>query len=336
MVDNVTISADQYAALQKPAQTLGQGLLGGIGSYLGGQSAQNAMNQQATQMAGSAAGAQFRPVGITSRFGQSGYNYDAAGNLVGAGYQVAPDIAAMREGAIGQAGGLLGQAGQAGYATAPAFGAAQSMYSLGQGYLAQNPQEQAAQWLKQQQDLLRPSQEQSYAMLQQQLQNTGRGGFSVAQGGSLGAANPEAQAYYNAIATQNAKLAAEATQQGQAQARFGADLVGAGTNALTGAYGAQTAAYNPYTSAIGAATGLEGYGAAPMAASLQLGTAASNAGLNAGQLANLGYAQQGAANAYNPWAGLLSGAAQSPAAGKAVDAGIDWLGNKVVNWFTGS
>lgn len=329
MADNVTISADQYAALTKPAQTLGQGLLGGIGSYLGGQSAQNAMNQQAGQMATSAAGAQFRPVGITSRFGQSGYNYDANGNLVGAGYQVAPDIAAMREGAIGQAGGLLGQAGQAGYATAPAFNAAQSMYSLGQGYLAQNPQEQAAQWLKQQQDLLQPSRDQSYAMLQQQLQNTGRGGLSIAQGGSLGAANPEAQAYYNALATQNARLASEATTQGQAQARFGADLVGAGTNALTGAYGAQTAAYNPYTSAIGAATGLESYGAAPMATSALLGQYGATAGANAANLANAGYAQQGAANAYNPWAGLFSGAAQNPAAGAAVQKGVDWLGNLV-------
>ena len=304
---------------------LGQGLLGGFGSYLGGQSAVNAAQQQAGQMAGSAAGAQFRPVGITSRFGQSGYNYDANGNLVGAGYQVAPDIAAMREGAISQAGGLLGQAGQGAAATAPAFNAAQSMYTLGQGYLAQNPQEQAAQWLKQQQDLLRPSQDQAYASLQQQLQNTGRGGFSIAQGGSLGAANPEAQAYYNALAQQNARLASEATTQGQQQARFGADLVGAGTNAITGAYGAQTAGYNPYTAAMGAATGLEAQGFAPMAVSQGLGTAGAQAGYNAGQLANAGYATQAGANAYNPWAGLFSGAAQSPAAGALVDKGLNWL-----------
>ena len=135
MADNVTISADQYAALQKPAQTFGQGLLGAAGSYLSGQSAQQAYGQQASQMAGSAAGAQFRPVGITSRFGQSGYNFDANGNLIGAGYQVAPDIAAMREGAINQAGNYLGAAGQAGYATAPAQQAAQGMFSLGQQFL---------------------------------------------------------------------------------------------------------------------------------------------------------------------------------------------------------
>ena len=316
MADNVTMSTQQYDALQKAAPTLGQGLLGGFGGYLSGQNAVGAAQQQAGQQATSAAGAQFRPVGITSRFGQSGYNFDANGNLIGAGYQVAPDIAAMREGAIGQAGGLLGQAGQGAAATAPAFGAAQSMYSLGQGYLAQNPQEQAAQWLKQQQDLLRPSQEQAYSSLQQQLQNTGRGGFSIAQGGSLGAANPEAQAYYNALAQQNARLASEATTQGQAQAKFGADLVGAGTNAITGAYGAQTAGYNPYTAAMGAATGLEGYGAAPMATSAQLGQYGAQAGANAGALANQGYATQAAGNSYSPWGDLFSGAAKSPQAGE--------------------
>jgi len=304
---------------------IGQGLLGGVGSYLGGQSAVGAANTLAGQQAVNASGAQFRPVGITSRFGQSGYNYDANGNLVGAGYQVAPDIAAMREGALGQAGMALGRAGQAGAATAPAFNAAQSIYSLGQGYLAQNPQEQAANWLKQQQTLLQPSRDQSYAALQQQLQNTGRGGLSVSQGGSLGAANPEAQAYYNALAQQDAQLAAQATQQGQAQARFGADLVGAGTNAITGAYGAQNAAYQPYTSAIGAATGLEGYGAAPMTTSQALGIAGAQAGYNAGALKNIGANTQAQADAYNPWAGLFSGAAQSPAAGALVEKGINWL-----------
>ena len=327
MADNVTISADQYAALTKPVQNFGQGLLGGIGGYIGGQSAVGAANTLAGQQAANATGAQFRPVGITSRFGQSGYNYSPSGQLIGAGYQVAPDIAAMREGAIGQAGMALGQAGQAATATAPAQQAAQRLYSLGQGYLAQNPQEQAAQWLQQQQSLLQPSRDQSYAALQQQLQNTGRGGLSVSQGGSLGAANPEAQAYYNALAQQNAQLASQATTQGQQQARFGADLVGAGTNAISGAYGAQNAAYQPYTSAIGAATGLEGYGAAPMTTSQALGIAGAQAGYNSGQLANIGAGTQAQANAYNPWAGLFSGAAQNPAAGAVVNKGIDWITN---------
>ena len=44
----------------------------------------------------------------------------------------------------------------------------------------------------------------------------------------------------------------------------------------------------------------------------------AQAGYNAGQLANLGYAQQAKAGSYSPWADLFSGAAQSPAAGAAV------------------
>ena len=391
MADNVTISAEQYAALQKPAQTFGQGLLGAAGSYLSGQSAQQAYGQQAGQMAGSAAGAQFRPVGITSRFGQSGYNYDANGNLIGAGYQVAPDIAAMREGAIAQAGNYLGAAGQAGFAAAPAQQAAQGMFSLGQQFLptstaySASPESQAyaaqlrglagqilpssydttaaaQQYMQQQQALQQPGRERSYAALQQQLQNTGRGGLSIAQGGSLGASNPETQAYYNAIAQSDAALAANAQQQArsnlQGDITFGANLSGnalaaqqqaeaiarqnllgnvatgqslaaSGLNTLTGAYGAQTAAYNPYTASMGAATGLEGYGAAPMVTSQALGTEAAKAGYASGVLANQGYATQATGNAYSPWGGLLSGAAQNPVAGAAVNKGIDWLGNLV-------
>jgi hypothetical protein len=55
--------------------------------------------------------ARFRPVGITSRFGQSNFQIDPeTGRLISAGYGVAPDIAALRERLLGGAGGALGQA----------------------------------------------------------------------------------------------------------------------------------------------------------------------------------------------------------------------------------
>ena len=59
-------------------------------AYAANQAAGNATASanQAAQMA------QFRPVGVTTRFGRSGFNYGPQGELVGAGYQVAPDIAA--------------------------------------------------------------------------------------------------------------------------------------------------------------------------------------------------------------------------------------------------
>ena len=288
---------------------LASGLLGGVGGYLSGSAAQNAANTAAGQYNASANLANFTPVGITSRFGRSGYTYGPNGQITGAGYQVAPDIAAMREEAIRQAGSNLGYAGQAQGAVAPAQAAAQSMFGLGQQYLAQNPEEVAQKWMASQQALLQPSRDTSYANLQQNLQNTGRAGLSVAQGGSLGAANPEAQAYYNALAQQNAQLAANAQQQGQESTRFGAGLIGTGLNTISGAYGAQNAAYAPYASSLTAASGLESLGQQPMATSLQYGQAASGAGANVAALQNRATATQQASSSYSPWGSLLSGAA---------------------------
>lgn len=331
-IGDVTISADQYAALTNKTpntatSTIGGGLLNALGGYLGGQSATSAANTAAQQQFGAASGAQFRPVGITSRFGQSGYNYDANGRLIGAGYQAAPDVAAMREGAIQQAGGYLGQAGQGAMATAPASQAVQSMFSLGNQYLATSPQQAAQDWMTSQQALLQPSRDYSYGQLQQGLQNTGRAGLSVAQGGNLGAANPEAQAYYNALAQQNAQLAASAQEQGRQTTQFGAGLVGTGLNTLSGTYGAQSAAYDPYKAAFGIASGLESQAAAPMAVSQALGTSAANAGYQAGLLNNIGTATQAQANAYNPWQSVLQGAASNPSV-------ISGLGGLFGSWLS--
>lgn len=288
---------------------LASGLLGGFGSYLSGSTAQDAYNTAAGQYNTSANLANFTPVGITSRFGQSGYNYGPNGQLTGVGYQVAPDVAAMREEALRQTGANLGYAGQAQGQVAPAQQSAQSMFNLGQGYLATSPQEAAQQWMTSQQALLQPSREQAYAQMQQGLQNTGRAGLSVAQGGSLGAANPEAQAYYNSLAQQNANLAGQAQQQGRAATEFGAGLVGTGLNTVSGAYGAQNAAYSPYASSLAAASGLEALGQQPLATSLQYGQAGAGAGANVAALQGRGTATQQASSSYSPWGSLFSGAA---------------------------
>ena len=291
---------------------LTSGLLGGLGSYISGTTAQDAYNTAAGQYNASANLANFTPVGVTSRFGRSGYTYGPSGQLTGVGYQVAPDVAAMREEALRQTGANLGYAGQAQGQVAPAQQAAQSMFNLGQGYLATSPQEAAQQWMTSQQALLQPSREQAYAQMQQGLQNTGRAGLSVAQGGSLGAANPESQAYYNALAQQNAQLAANAQQQGREATQFGAGLVGTGLNTVSGAYGAQNAAYQPYASSLAAASGLESLGQQPMTTSSALGELGSVAGYRAGSLGNVASNTQAAANAYSPWGVGLSGLATNP------------------------
>lgn len=153
------------------------GLLGaGASIYSANQQSnaiQNAANTAAQQ-------SQFRPVGITTRFGSSGFQYDpSTGQLVGAGYQVAPDVAAMREALLGLSGGQLSQAQQA-QAMAPQIGqAAQGLFGLGMGYLGQSPQAAAQQWMSQQQQLLAPGREQELARLTNAEYNRGTLGLGV-------------------------------------------------------------------------------------------------------------------------------------------------------------
>ena len=153
------------------------GLLGaGASIYSANQQSnaiQNAANTAAQQ-------SQFRPVGITTRFGSSGFQYDpSTGQLVGAGYQVAPDVAAMREALLGLSGGQLSQAQQA-QAMSPQIGqAAQGLFGLGMGYLGQSPQAAAQQWMSQQQQLLAPGREQELARLTNREYGRGTLGLGV-------------------------------------------------------------------------------------------------------------------------------------------------------------
>jgi hypothetical protein len=216
-----------------PAITVGGSLLGGV---LQGNSAQDAASTsaqaqlRAAQIAADAA--KFRPVGITNRYGSSQFTTDANGNLIGAGYNVSPEYQAYQQ----QLSGLMGQQIQQGLNApqqyAPLTGAATGLFNLGQQYLAQSPQEAAQKYMEQQQALLAASREQQSANLMNQLSNTGRTGLSVAQGGGLMAANPEAAALANARAMQDLQLAANATQAGQQQTAFGAGLFGTGANLL--------------------------------------------------------------------------------------------------------
>lgn len=313
----------------------GASLLGGL---FGGRSAERASRAQAAaqeraaQLA--AEEARFRPVGVTTRFGRSTFEYGPEGRVSGAGYEVSPELRAYQDRLMGLAGRGLTQAEQAQGLYAPLMGAATGLFGAGQQYLttpadqrlgelagrylggpaetgvgavgqgllgrpidqqvldiarqqlapsdgaetafgeasrrllaqpvdqqltdiarqqlavpsgaqaltnlgaqyvAQSPQEAAQQYMARQQELLAPSRERQYAQLQNQLFQTGRGGLSVGATGArpsgaagLGATTPETEAYYNALAQQDAALAAQAQQAGQQQAQFGAGLLSTG------------------------------------------------------------------------------------------------------------
>lgn len=245
------------------------------GSLFGGSSAKKAAQASAKaqlESAKIAADAQkFRPVGITSRFGTSQFTTDpTTGYLTGAGYDIAPDVAALRD-------RLLSQAGTSGLQTAEqAQAAQQQLFGLGQQYLAQSPQEVAQQYMAQQQALLQPGREQAAAGLTQNLFNTGRGGLAVSQGGMMGAANPEQQALLNAQAMQDLQLAAQAQQAGQQQVNFGAGLFGAGAQVAN-------AGYSPFQTQFGLANTLEQTGQNTLNMGAELGGRSAQAGANVGQ-----------------------------------------------------
>jgi hypothetical protein len=249
----------------------GASLLGGI---LGGNSAEDAAQTSANaqlEAARIAADAQrFRPVGITSRFGSSNFQTDAQGNLTGAGYNVAPDIAALRDQFLAQA-----SAGGAGLG-AQGLQGAQSLFNLGQQYLGTSPEQTAADWMAKQQQLLQPSRDMAQSKITQNLFNTGRGGLSTAQGGNLGNANPEQQAYYNALMQQDLQLSADAMAQGRAQTQFGAGLFGLGSQAASSGYA-------PIQTQIGLASNLEQLGQGTLDTGAMLGGRAAQGGAAAGQ-----------------------------------------------------
>jgi hypothetical protein len=229
--------------------------------------------------------AQFRPVGMTTRFGTSQFEVDpATGRLISAGYTLTPEAKAQQDRLVALQNQGLTQAEQAQAQFAPLQTGAQSLFNLGNQYLAQSPQSVAQNYLNQQLALLQPGRELELANLQNRLQQQGRSGLSVAQGGSYGATTPELQALYNARAMQEAQLAAQAQQAGQQQVQFGAGLLGQGASAMGQYYGGQQAAYAPYTTASGQVQGLEALGQQPLTMGVGLGQQAAQAGARVGEL----------------------------------------------------
>jgi lysophospholipase L1-like esterase len=266
--------------------------------------------------------AAFRPVGMTTRFGTSQFGFDPkTGQMTSAGYTLSPEAKAQQDRfmALSNAGLTQAEAAQAQFA--PLQTGAQSLFTLGNKYLAQSPEAVAQNYLNQQMALLQPGRQLELATLQNRLQQQGRGGLSVAQGGTLGATTPELQALYNARAQQEAQLAANAQQAGQQQVAFGAGLLGQGAGAMGQYYAGQQAAYAPYTTAMGQVQALEAAGQQPFTLSSQLGQAAATAGARAGALGLEGAGQSvalatGANATRNPYSSAISGLSSNPAFGQ--------------------
>ena len=258
-------------------------------------------------------GAAFRPIGMTTRFGTSNFKFDpVTGKLISAGYDLTPEAKAQQDRFMALSEQGLTQAEAAQGQFAPLQTGAQSLFNLGNKYLAQSPEEVAQRYITSQMSLLQPGRELELANLQNKLLQQGRSGVAVAQGGSLGATTPELQALFNARATQEAKLAAEAELAGQQQVTFGAGLLTKGAGAMGDYYSGQTAAYSPYTTAFGKAQGLETLAQKPYdmstALATQIATAGNtvgNFGLRGAELSNK--ISTGTAATTNPYSTVLAG-----------------------------
>jgi len=314
------LTAAQLASLFSSGLTTGAGLLQQQTSR---EAAQRAQQMIDAETAAAKQAAQFRPVGMTTRFGTSQFQVDPrTGQLISAGYTLDPQAKNAQDRFVALAEQGLQQAEGAQAQFAPLQTGAQNLFNLGNQYLAQSPQDVAQNYLNQQMALLQPGRELELANLQNRLQQQGRGGLSVAQGGTMGATTPELQALYNARAQQEAQLAAQAQQAGQQQVAFGAGLLGQGAGAMGQYYGGQQAAYQPYTTALGQVQGLEQMAQQPLQMGAALGQQAATAGANVGRLGLSGAEfstrlATGNAATTNPYSTLLSGLGASPAFGQA-------------------
>jgi hypothetical protein len=284
----------------------GASLLGGV---LGGNAAQDAaQTQSAAQLESAriAAEAQrFKPVGVTTAFGSSNFGFGPDGNLNSAGYNLSPALVSQRDAFLSQAQNqgmnFANQAGQAG----------QGLFNLGQGYLAQTPEQAGQQYINSQQALLAPGQEQQLAGIRNNQFQRGTSGLSVGatDAGGMGASNPELQAYYNSLQNTNLNLAARAQEQGRAQTTFGQGLLGGGIDLMS-------QGYNPYKTQFGLGQSLEAAGQGAFDLSSTLGGRSAAAGANVGQSlfagGNNAANSMFRANSSSPFGDAFSGAARNP------------------------
>jgi hypothetical protein len=307
----------------------GQTVAGLLQQQTSKEAAVKAQGMIDTETAAAKASAAFRPVGMTTRFGTSEFKLDpVTGQLISAGYKPTEGVLQAQNRLVTLANQGLIQAEGAQAQFAPLQTGATSLFSLGNKYLAESPEKVAENYLASQMALLKPGRELELANLQNKLQQQGRGGLAVAQGGTLGDTTPELQALFNARAQQEAQLAANAQQAGQQQVAFGAGLLGTGAQTMGQYYAGQQAAYAPYTTALGQFTNLEQLAQQPLTLSAGLAQQSATAGANVGRLGLLGAGASvdlatGRAATTNPYATALSGFASNPSFNTLATGGLN-------------
>jgi hypothetical protein len=307
-----------------PTQVAGSALSIG-GGVISGSKAADAAKGQADALRAAAdkasAMAMFKPMGMTTNFGTSAFTPEGQGS-----YQLSPELQAISDRLMGYAGTY--DPNQVGAAAQPIYGGAQSLFNLGQQYLATSPQQAAQDYMTQQQGLLAPSRAADLARLQTTNFGRGTGGLGVQTGTGGAPSNPLAQALFNAQSRQDLELAARADEAGMARARFGAGLFGTGGELLGQVPSLTTAGYRPLEAQLGLLGTTEKLGQQPFLLSQDLANQYATAGARAGQL----YLepQAAAAQAYSKYQGYSPLGTALSGAGSAMSGGGGGAGS---SWF---
>ena len=208
--------------------------------------------------------ARFRPVGITTRFGKSQFEFGPEGRLSGASYGASPEVQALQERLSALYGDSLGLAERS---VAPA----ETLFGLGEQYLAQTPEQARQQYLQEQYGMLDPIRQREEQRLASSVFGRGRAGLNI---GDVG--QPELAALANARRTQDLQLAAQAEQAARDRIAYGTGLFGEAGRL-------QTSALAPFQTQFGVSQLLEQAALQPLDIGAQLGGRTATAGAQAGQ-----------------------------------------------------
>ena len=248
--------------------TIGSALIG-AGASRSAAKQQAAASREAAQAQLQAAKiaaeeARFRPVGISTRFGQSQFQFGPEGRLSGASYAASPEIQALQQRLSDLYGDSLGLAERA---VAPS----ETLFGLGQQYLAQTPEQARSKYLQEQYAMLDPIRQREEQRLGASVFGRGRAGLNV---GDIG--QPELAALATARRTQDLQLAAQAEQAARDRIAYGTGLFGEAGRL-------QTSALAPFQTQFGVSQLLEQAALQPLDIGAQLGGRSALAGAQAGQ-----------------------------------------------------
>jgi hypothetical protein len=266
---------------------------------------------------------------MTTRFGTSAFTPEGQGS-----YTLSPELKAIQDRLFGAAGQY--DPTQIGAMAQPLTGGAQSLFNLGQQYLATSPEQAAQDYMANQQALLQPSRAADLSRVQATNFGRGTSGLGVNTGTGGAPSNPLAQALFNAQGRQDLELAARADEAGMARSRFGAGLFGTGGELLGQVPRLTTAGYAPLETQLGLLGTTEKMGQQPFMLSQDLANQYAQAGARAGGLYL--QPQQAAANAYSQYQGYSPLGSALSGAGSAM-GGMGGMGGGggggASSWFSG-